>query len=224
MSGTPVTRLSGQSVHLSASKLNTCVRPRPARGVAHGTGRGASTCAAYTKEGGNGEVPEEVRKAVEAKVGFTIEKLRADGYKLKKLERLCKQNGLRPKGTADKLKSRLEHFYETQPGIVSLPLCFKFDNWLVYKAQSREITNALADCSTTLDDLAGLFTEEECSEIVTFAKEELHMTFDDEAAAIDRVLDLLQEQSESNGVTGESYEWDEPSTSNPSELTEDHSP
>ena len=59
--------------------------------------------------------------------------------------------------------------------------------------------------------------------MMAFAKDELNMTFDDEAAAIDCILDLLEEQSKANTL-GESYEWDEPSTDNPSELTEHHSP
>jgi len=199
--------------------MNACARLGRMCG---GAGRKTQVITAYSRNG-NKDIPEEVRKGVEAKVGFSIDKLQEGGYKLKKLQRLCKQNGLRSVGTADKLTSRLEHFYETQPGIVQLPLCFKFDNWLVYKAQSRQITSALADCSSTLDSMAGLFTEEECSDMMAFAKDELNMTFDDEAAAIDCILDLLEEQSKANTL-GESYEWDEPSTDNPSELTEHHSP
>eukprot|EP00959_Pyramimonas_sp_CCMP1952_P083024 1735409-Pyramimonas_sp.AAC.2 len=82
-----------------------------------------------------------------------------------------------------------------------------------------------ADCSSTLDNIAELFTEEEVSDIMAFAKNELHMTFDDEDSAIDTVLDLLHEQtSEFNNTMGE-YELVEPTISSASEeLAMEHSP
>eukprot|EP00242_Pyramimonas_sp_CCMP2087_P018441 CAMPEP_0198205252 /NCGR_PEP_ID=MMETSP1445-20131203/8760_1 /TAXON_ID=36898 /ORGANISM="Pyramimonas sp., Strain CCMP2087" /LENGTH=200 /DNA_ID=CAMNT_0043877481 /DNA_START=29 /DNA_END=631 /DNA_ORIENTATION=- len=176
-----------RKVQLSASKSIPRIGFRRSSGGAVGSGRKLGVSISSSKDSVTRE--EDTRKAAEARIGFNIETLRSDGYKFKKLERLCKLNGVRSKGTTDQLKKRLEHFYEISPGIYRPNMCFKFDNWVVYNAHARRISGALADCSSVLEELEGMLSEEEYNELLKFEQsfDEPSLGLDEQFSAADQL-------------------------------------
>ncbi|KAK3269169.1 hypothetical protein CYMTET_22371 [Cymbomonas tetramitiformis] len=83
-------------------------------------------------------------------VKFDVEKLQAGGYKLKKLQTLCKKHGLPANGTASKLTDRLLYYYNTQPGVFKPGTCARFNYWLDHRFVSRTSGDALGAADDAL--------------------------------------------------------------------------
>jgi hypothetical protein len=80
-------------------------------------------------------------------VSFDVEKLRAGGYKFKKLQALCKAHSLRKDGTQKQLTARLLRFFETRPGAPPPPPDLGFSPWMQYRALAHTASLALSGAS-----------------------------------------------------------------------------
>lgn len=88
-----------------------------------------------------------------ANLGFDPEVLKAGGYKLKKLTRLCQQHGLNSRGTQAKIEQRLLHFYKTAPGNFKPDVDIRFKLQMEFNNHARLISYALADANSTFDSM-----------------------------------------------------------------------
>mmetsp|Transcript_25270 Transcript_25270/g.34810 ORF Transcript_25270/g.34810 Transcript_25270/m.34810 type:complete len:216 (-) Transcript_25270:110-757(-) len=114
--------------------------------------------------------------------------LKSNGYKLKKLQRMCKSHGLKTMGTADKLTTRLLNYYETRPGVFKPDTCFRFNSWLEHNSQARSVNSALADADFSIVQLEKMISDGSSeaeileyleSELETILSEDPHFSFDE---------------------------------------------